>query len=204
MLSAFASESKNIEVARLMSLPSKALEAILISRGIPPEDLDEVEATLKGIGVVITPADAIRFTFTRTPIPAQRFNTIHFPAFYTALDEPTCLAEIKYHLGHSLTTSERRFYQFLYVTFAGEALTVAGHEATHPDLVSPSDAGYPFCQRLASAARDDGKDALYATSARCSGICVPIFSEPTISNASIRATVRFTFDGTTVQHEVLA
>ena len=81
---------------------------------------------------------------------------------------------------------------------------VAGHEETYPDLVSPTDAGYPFCQRLAAAARDNGKDALYASSARCSGICVPIFSEPTISKASIRATVRFSFDGTIVRHEVLA
>lgn len=203
MLAAFSSQVKMLRVARLVSLPPKALEAILISRGIPLEDLDEVEATLAGIGAVITPDDAIRFTFTRTPIPALRFNTVHFAAFYTALDEPTCLAEIKYHLRASFSPSERRFYKFLYVTFSGVALVVAGHESSHPELVSPTDAGYPYCQSLAAAARDNGNDALYASSARSAGICVPIFSQPTISNPAITATVRFTFDGSAVQHEVL-
>jgi hypothetical protein len=113
------------------------------------------------------------------------------------------LAEIKYHLRASFAPSERRFYKFLYVTFSGVALMVAGHEGSHPELVSPTDAGYPFCQSLATAARDHGHDALYASSARHAGVCVPIFSEPTISSPVVAATVRFTFDGSVVQHEKL-
>ncbi|MCK1523042.1 RES family NAD+ phosphorylase [Bradyrhizobium sp. 17] len=191
-----------LNVARLVSVPSRNLNAILVSRGIPLEDLDAVEAALLAVGPVITAADAIRFTFARTPIPPQRFNTAHFPALYTAVDEPTCLAEIKHHLRFAVT--EQRYYQFLHVTFTGSTLVTAGHEEEHTDLVSPTEAGYTYCRALATEARAAGNDALYASSARNpGGICVPIFSEPALSAASITTTVRFSFDGANVQHQLL-
>lgn len=199
----FATAKKTLNVARLVSIPPKTLEAILVSRGIPLEDIGDVEAALLGIGAVFTPADAVRFVFTRTTIPPQRFNTEHFPAFYTAIDEPTCLAEIKYHLTSAFTVSERRYYQFLYATFSGSVVVTFGQEASYPDLISSTSAGYPFCQSVATTARSAGHDALYASSARCSGICVPIFSEGAISTPHIETTVRFTFDGSVLHHEMV-
>lgn len=199
----FSTAKKTLNVARLVSIPPKALEAILVSRGIPLEDIDDVEAALLGIGAVFTPTEAVRFVFTRSTIPPQRFNTEHFPAFYTALDEPTCLAEIKYHLTGAFAVSERRYYQFLYVTFSGSVVVTIGQEALYPDLTSSTSAGYPFCQSIATAARSAGHDALYASSARCSGICVPIFSEGAISAPRIETTVRFVFDGSVMHHETV-
>lgn len=204
MLADFASEHKALNVARLASIPSGNLSALLVARGIPLEDLHAVEDALRGVGPVITAADAIRYIFTRSPIPPQRFNTALFPALYTALDEPTCLAEIKHHLPGSFAVTEQRYYQFLYVTFTGTALVTAGHEANHSDLVSASAAGYTYCQALATEAHAAGNDALYASSARNpEGICVPIFSEQALSAPSITTTVRFTYDGVEVHHQVL-
>ncbi|MFK4535135.1 hypothetical protein ABIA00_003318 [Bradyrhizobium ottawaense] len=204
VLAGFASEHKALDVARLVSIPSRNLNAILISRGIPLEDLDAVEAALLGVGPVITAADAIRFTFTRTPIPPQRFNTARFPALYTAIDETTCLAEIKHHLRGQFAVTEQRYYQFLYVTFSGSTLVTVGHEEAQPDLVSPTPAGYTYCQSLGTEARAAGNDALYASSARNpGGICMPIFSESTLSAPSIKTAVRFTYDGVDVHHQSL-
>lgn len=205
MLAGFSSETRTVDVARLVSLPLKTLSAILIARGIPLEDIDEVEAAVIGVGVVITATDAIRYTFTRSPIPPQRFNTEHFPALYTATEESTCLAEIKHHInGTFTTTTERRYYQVLHVNFSGSTLVTAGHEGAHPDLISASSAGYPFCQALAGAARSAGHDALYAASARqAGGRCLPIFSEHSLWGATITKTIRFSFDGANVQHQVL-
>lgn len=202
MLAGFLNENRTLDLVRLVSIPDKNLSAILVSRRIPLEDLGAVEEALLGIGPVITAADAIRFTFTRSPIPPQRFNTAHFPALYTAVDEPTCLAEIKHHLRFAVT--EQRYYHFLYVTFTGRALVTAGHEADHADLVSPTETGYTYCQALATEARAAGNDALYASSARNpGGICMPIFSQSTLSAPSIRTTIRFTYDGVDVHHQVL-
>ena len=205
MLEGFSSQTRTLDVARLVSLPSKTLGAILIARGIPLEDIDEVEAAVIGVGVVITATDAIRFTFTRSPIPPQRFNTEHFPALYTATEESTCLAEIKHHIRETFTTlTERRYYQVLHVNFSGSTLVTAGHEDSHPDLISSTSAGYPFCQALAEAARSVGHDALYASSARqAGGRCLPIFSEDSLWGATITKTIRFSFDGTQVRHQIL-
>jgi len=79
-----------------------------------------------------------------------------FPALYTALDELTCLAEIKYHLHGSFSPTEKRFYSFLNADFSGSVLIIVGHETLYPDLVSKSDSGYPFCQAVAASARASG------------------------------------------------
>jgi hypothetical protein len=70
-------------------------------------------------------------------------------------------------------------------------LLLCGHENSYPDLTSETDWGYPFCQRLAIEARSK-VDALHAPSAHeRSGICVPVFSEQTLSDRRIAYRGRF-------------
>jgi hypothetical protein len=71
-------------------------------------------------------------------------------------------------------------------------------------LVSPTDAGYPFCQRLATAAIAQGVDAFYTRSARHqNGTCVPIFNSRSITNAQTLARFRFFADMGQSRHERL-
>ncbi len=202
MLDPFQRETVSEQVSRLIALPTKPVEAILVARGIPLEDLDEVKAALASVGAVVTPRDAVRYTFTRNPILPQRYNTAQFPTFYTAQDHNTCIAEIKYHMAGYIAAFEIWYYHFLEVAFSGDILNLVGHEVEYPDLVSASDAGYPFCQKLATAARDEGIEGLHAPSARRSGgVCVPIFFEKAISHPAISSTVRLSIAGTVIEHE---
>jgi hypothetical protein len=202
MLEEFVREQRTLTPSRLISLPRKNLDALLVERGISLDDLDDVKAAIAGVGVVISPEDAIKFTFNRTDIVAQRYNTSAFPVFYSALDHETCLAEIKYHLEAWIAQSAPRYYQFLEVTFRGIALELCGHQTNHPEIISSTEIGYPFCQTLASRARTDGIDALSAPSARHTGVCLPIFYESAISQPVLANRLRFVFNGTTIEHEV--
>jgi RES domain-containing protein len=204
MFRTFNTEHRSMQLSRLVSLPQKAIEGLLLERGISTDDLDDIKAAVVGVGVVVSAEDAIKFTFNRFDIPAQRYNTKDFPAFYTALGHATCLAEITYHLGGLVTHAAPRYYQFLEVTFDGDLVELCGHEKDHQELISPTDAGYPFCQSLASDARAADYHALSAPSARApAGVCVPIFSASNISKPEISQRLRFILDGTGLTHEFL-
>lgn len=203
MIEAFEREQRELRVSRLVSLPEDRLEAILLDMNISLDDLDDVKAAVAGVGAIVTPQDAISATFQRADIRAQRYNTTDYPAFYTALCRDTCVAEISYHLNGSIAESGPRYYQFLEVTFSGEILELCGHQGNYPDLVSATDAGYPFCQSVAIEARQQGIHGLSAPSARHDGTCVPIFFEDAISNPEIKVSLRFTYENGAIRHEVL-
>ena len=203
MIEQFDRSEETIRVARLVALPNAELDALLVSRSITLEDFDEVRDAVIGIGAVITAQDAIKQTFARSEISAQRYNTANFSVFYTAVARETCVAEISYHLGSTIQQSGPRYYQFLEVTFGGNVLNLLGRESDFPDIVSPTNAGYPFCQRLASDARAAGLDALFAPSARHNaGTCVPIFTENSISNPVVNGNAQFNYDGAAITHSI--
>jgi hypothetical protein len=178
---------------------------MLLEMGIAFDDLDDIKAAIAGVGVVVTPRDAVEFTFTREIHPVQRYNTEAFPVFYSALTQETCVAEIQYHLAASFGVGHPRYYHFVEVQFSGMALDLCGHEVDHPELISGSSAGYPFCQQLASIARLDGIDALYAPSARLEGgVCVPVFYLRALTDPQITGSLRFYSEGPAVTYERIA
>jgi hypothetical protein len=175
---------------------------MLLEMGIGFDDLEDVKAAIAGVGVVVTPRDAVEFTFAREIHPVQRYNTEAFPVFYSALMQETCVAEILHHLAASIGVGHARYYHFVEVQFSGMALDLCGHEGDHPELISASSAGYPFCQQLASMARLDGIDAFYAPSARHEGgVCVPVFYRHALTEPQITGSLRFYSEGPAVTYE---
>jgi hypothetical protein len=199
----FDRSNETLRVSRLVSLSRAELDAILVGRSIALEDFDEVKAAVIGVGTIVSARDAIKQTFARTEILPQRYNTSSFVALYTAVARETCVAEITYHLGSEIQQSGPRYFQFLEVTFTGNILNLVGRQNDHPDLVSATSSGYPFCQQIATDARDAGFDALSAPSARHDvGVCVPIFTQESITNPLVSGNVRFNYNGTTIDHAI--
>jgi hypothetical protein len=96
-----------------------------------------------------------------------------------------------------------RHYRFLEVAFSGAILDLSGHEAKYPDLASPTESGYPFCQSLAAKARAMPVDGLHTPSARRKdGTCVPVFTESALGNESFAGHATFTpnADGAVTVH----
>jgi RES domain len=192
-------------VLKLASLLREPIEAVLLKRGHSPESIPEVKAALGVADVPLNAEEAVSYSF-REPYGVGRFGDGSFGVFYSARAEPTCVAEISYHHRRQLsgTFPHDRYYDLISCDFAGNTLTLLGAEAKYRDLVSPTDAGYPFCQRLAKAAIGQGADAFYTRSARDKyGTCVPIFNRTSITNPQSLARFRFFAEMGQSRHERL-
>jgi hypothetical protein len=196
-------------VLRLASLPRGGIEAVLLKRGITPESIPEVKAALGVATVPLNAEEAVSDSF-REPYGVARFADGTFGVFYSARAEATCVAEISYHHRSQLaeqrsgTFPHDRYYDLISCDFAGNTLTLLGAEAKYPELVSPTEAGYPFCRRLAKAAIGQGVDAFYTRSARDQhGTCVPVFTRRSITNAHSLARFRFFAEMGQSRHERL-
>jgi len=196
-------------VLKLAALPRERVEAILLRRGIADDIVAEVKEVLAEVDCVLDAEEAVAYSF-REPYRIGRFSDGQFPVFYSALEEETCIAEISYRYARQFEEQRSgafpydRYYHLITCNFAGMTLVLVGEEERHPALVSPTEAGYPFCQQLAKAAREEGIDALYTRSARePNGTCTPIFTQSTLSNAKTESRFRFyAKDGATL-HERL-
>jgi hypothetical protein len=191
-------------------LPRERIEAVLLKRGISPEAIPEVKDALSVANVPLNAEEAVSYSF-RGPYGVGRFGDGTFGVFYSARAEPTCIAEISYHHGRQLaeqrsgTFPHDRYYDLISCDYAGETLTLLGAKTKYPDLISPTEAGYPFCRRLAKAAIGQGVDAFYTRSARDQhGTCVPIFNGASITNARSLARFRFFAEAGQSRHERLS
>jgi RES domain len=112
-----------------------------------------------------------------------RFGDGSTPVFYSALAEETCRAEVAHHLNDKVALAPfPRFYHLLECDFTGIVIDLHGKEIEHPELISPTDDGYPFCQAVAKDARNTGAHALHTPSARHrSGTCAPVFARSNLS-----------------------
>ncbi len=192
MIDEFESGRQTVRVARLVSLPKKSLNVQLLERNIAAEDIEDVASAVQAVEPIMTAEDAINFTFTRTPIPAQRYNTSRFRVLYTAVERETCIAELRHHVGRFVEEGAPRFFQVIEATANGSMVELCGYEEDYPELVSPTDAGYPFCQALALEAMEAGHHALRAPSARAQGgKCVPIFYRDNVSDISAEERLSF-------------
>jgi hypothetical protein len=207
MIEKFGREQRTQDVLRLASLPK--IDVLLLRRGIAVESIEEIKTALASLNFVMDASEAVRAAF-REP-RWGRFSNSHLPAFYAAIEESTCIAEISHHHARQLAEQSSgafpydRYYDLICVNFSGLTLLLLGEEQNHPELVSATEAGYPFCQNLAKEATADGIDALVTRSARAlDGTCVPIFSEATLQNAGTESRFRFYADQGRSRHEKLA
>ena len=188
MLEEFRRDSRHEAVLKLASLPKSSIEEALLRRGLNPSSIEDAKAVLALVSTPVTPNDVVGYSFTKHGAPPifgkGRFGDGSFPVFYTALERETCEEEIKHHLQEAIATVPfTRFYQLITCEFSGVVLDLCGKERDHPDLVSKTESGYPFCQALARTARSSGIEAFHTPSARRNGgICTPVFSHSSLAN----------------------
>jgi RES domain len=188
VLEEYARNSLREVVLKLASLPKSSIDETLLRRGLDPTGIEDAKAVLVLVGFPITPQDVVDYSFTRHGAPLAfgkgRFGDGNFPVFYSALEKETCEEEVRHRvLGEGATVPFARFYQLIACEFSGLVLDLRGKEQDHPELVSQTESGYPFCRALAQTARSSGIDAFHTPSARRDGgICSPCFSKPTLSN----------------------
>jgi hypothetical protein len=167
MLDGLNKASKTDTIARLASLPNESLEAILFDMGVGIEDLDEVRDAAVKNSVVVTPEDVVRSSFQRDRFWPGRFNRETYGVYYSALEAHTCIEEIRHHRKRSINAqSSAQYYRWILAQFDGLAVDLRGQEEAHPELISNDASGYPYCQGLADAARNDRIDGFYTLSER--------------------------------------
>ncbi len=176
-------------VHKLVAVP-RPIEAVLLSRGIEPSGLDEAVEAVAAVGIPINVTESIDFIFRPKPTPPYypigRFGDGTHAVFYSAIEVATCVAEVQHHQEKNLDISRApfpRYFTAIGCDYNGPTLMLVGREVDHPDLVSQTEAGYPFCQAVAQWARAQGAQALETTSARrAAGICVPVFERECLAN----------------------
>lgn len=209
MIKRFERNERADPVLKLAALPRESIEAILLRRGISAESVLEVRTALTAVDIVLDANDAVAYSF-REPYRVGRFGDGHIGVFYSALEEETCVTEISYRHGRQLAEQRSgefphdRYYHLITCNFSGVALVLLGEEVSHPELISATENGYPFCQRLANEAAADGIDALYTRSARAeNGTCVPVFSQPALHHPTTVSRFRFYAENGLSAHERL-
>lgn len=181
MLDEFKRERRSMKLLKLGNFPRESIDALLLRRGISPTTIRDLN-----IEIVVSPRDALNYSFKRRDEPPPygigRFGNGGWPVFYSALEKETCEKEVRHRQGSAVPHS--RYFQFMACDFLGGVADLRGAESKYPDLVSPTESGYPFCQALAQTAIASGVDALQTPSARNrpDGVCCPVFSRSAITN----------------------
>jgi hypothetical protein len=175
-------------VLKLASLPKSSIDEFLLERGLDPTSIADAKAALALVGAPVTPGGVVDYSFSKHGSPPTfgkgRFGDGSHPVFYSALEMETCEEDVRYRLKDAKSVvSFNRYFQFIACDFSGVIVDLRGKETDHPELVSETEDGYPFCQALAAQARNSGIDGFHARSARkAGGICTPTFSRPALTN----------------------
>ena len=198
MLEEYERSRQNEVVLKLGSFPKSSIEEILLSRGLDPNSIGDATAILALVGAPFTPDDAVAYSFTQHGAPPTfgrgRFGDGSHPVYYSALEMETCEQEVRHRLKDvKAAVPFDMYFQFIACDFSGAVLNLCGSEEAHPELMSETEDGYPFCQALALAARNSGIEAFHTPSARRKGgICTPVFSRPTLGHPRFVAAPRVT------------
>ena len=144
------------------------------------------------------------------PFRTSRFSNGTIPVYYSALDEATCQQELKFHIQKDLSEQSdhvarySRSFSLIGCQFLGKAANLLGQEKRYPELTSPSEDGYPFCQAIGLEAVQKNVHGLLAPSARNrGGTCVPVFARSALSRPRVlkRHALKFGSDGPEFQEE---
>jgi hypothetical protein len=202
-------ENRTEIVLKLASLPKASIDTVLLRRGIDPASIADAKAVLALAGTPITAKEAVEYAFAghgSPPIYGRgRFGDGSAPVYYAALAEETCQAEVRHRIKDAIAAAPfPRFYNLLACDFAGTVVILNGREVDHPELISPTEDGYPFCQALAKDARDADVHAFHAPSARHpDGTCSPVFARRNLTNERSIARAVFVLDNGGLKYERL-
>lgn len=198
MLEEYERRRQDEVVLKLASFPKLSIEETLLSRGLDPNSIGDAKAILALVGAPFTPDGAVAYSFTQHDSPPTfgkgRFGDGSYPVYYSALEMETCEEEVRHRLREAKAAVPfDMYFQFIACDFSGAILHLCGSEGAHPELVSKTEDGYPFCQALAQVARNSAIDAFHSPSARrTGGICAPVFSRPALANPRFVAAPRVT------------
>ena len=189
MINKFKRGLRRGTLLKLANFPKAGVDELLLKRGIDPSGINDVKAAIQLVGSPITPSDALTYAFERHgALPRYgtgRFGNGEWPVFYSAPEKATCEDEVRHHLDSAThTVPYARYYLFMACDFQGDVLDLRDEEKQHPDLISQTDSGYPFCQALAQQAIASSLNALLTPSARHrpNGVCTPVFSRSALTN----------------------
>jgi hypothetical protein len=200
-------EERSDTILKLASLPKARIETILLGRGLDPASITDAKEALARVDTPITAREAVDYSFQRRGDPSTfgkgRFGDGSAPVLYAALEKETCQAEVRHHAEREAAVDALpRFYHLLACDFKGLVAILIGEEVEHPELISPTDQGYPFCQALARQARDAHIRAFYTRSARHpAGTCTPVFARPNVTNERTIERVVLVRSGGEVRYE---
>ena len=202
MLEDCATSAQHRTVLRLAAIAREPLQTILSRRGIDPREHEAIADALASTSMALSAETVVDDAFRPradkpTPFPKRRFGDGSMGVYYSALEERTCKREVGYHLWREFAdtrtagfTHSRR-YAFVRCEYEGNTAELRGKEGEHPDLVSQTANGYPFCQALAREATSNDITGFLTRSARDrTGTCVPVFARGALSNPGVTHSVK--------------
>jgi hypothetical protein len=146
------SESRNNIVLKLASLPKSSIDEFLLKRGLDPNSIADAKAALASADAPVTPDGVVAYSFNKhgTSYGKGRFGDERYPVFYSALEMETCEEEVRHRLKDAKAAVPfDRYFQFIACDFSGVVVDLYRQEKKHPELVSNTEDGYPFCRAFA-------------------------------------------------------
>ena len=202
MLEDCATSAQHKTVLRLAAIAQQTLQATMSRRRIDPREHAAIADALRGTSMALSAETVVNDAFRArpdksTPFPVRRFGDGSMGVYYSALEERTCERELGYHLGRELAETRTagfnhpRRYALVRCEYDGNTAELRGKESKHPELVSQTPDGYPFCQALAREATSNGIAGFLTRSARDpTGTCLPVFARGALSNPEVAHSVR--------------
>ncbi len=213
MLEQFNFYQHTTQTLRLASLPRNNPNSTLLRRGVRPENLFPSSSTIARLGEVFSVEQVVEDSFVEKPnrtkpFPVGRFSDGSLPVYYSALEEATCQQELAYNLAREFsgepgdTSGHPRSFSLISCFYSGTTSDLRGREQAHPELISQTEEGYPFCQSLGFESVRLKIDAFLAPSARFhSGTCIPVFNRSALSNPAISARFKVLVDDGDVEFQ---
>jgi hypothetical protein len=206
LLEGLSESHERLAVVRLAALSDQA-GLRLSRRGIRPESIPEILRGFRDKGIPFSTADLINSVFAPnysypTPFNQTRFSDGTFAVSYSALEEETCVEEIKYHRRDDLEMLRpgkggRFYYRLFQIRYEGRTVSLFDLLHDHPEIATNE--GYQFCRSLGREAVARSKDAFRTPSARRSGgVCVPVFRREALGDVHLRFVGCFELVGATL------
>ena len=197
MLETLTRNTEQTTVLRLNAVTDNHVHRLLV-RGINPESFPEITQRLRMVKYVYDPAQLIDRVFEpstsprhSTPFKPTRFSSGDKAVFYSALEDETSIAEVKYYQKKNVefedlenfTSAPPRYFCLYEIDFRGVVLDLFGIHQDCPELTSKNESGYPKCRELAEEARSGSINAFRTPSARREGgTCAPVFDRQSLGN----------------------
>ena len=216
MLDDCVTEETHEIVLRLASTFPEPPPATLLRRGISPDNIAGIVSVLSDVHMPLAAEEIVGHAFFKRddktpPFPVSRFSDGSIGIYYSALEETTCQRELEYHLGSTLTEAQNnaflypRFYSLIACSYSGITANLCGQENIHPELVSETKEGYPFCQQLGLQAIARDIDGFMTPSARNGGgTCIPVFKQSALSEPTVKYQVKLTTSLTEIKFQQLS